>query len=163
MPPTGPDVAIRSPAAATPASVRAGEAWGIATLILGALLACQAGAAAPAKLEQHPGLSQRPAVAVPACRAPRPYLVEHWTATANRFYVSLARNMAWEEAGREARQLAARHGFQIDGSVAIRSGGGYFFAVSWLEPRQVAALRCERTVDEIDVLEEVQVTSGGRY
>jgi hypothetical protein len=68
-----------------------------------------------------------------------------------------------EAADREAHRLADGHKFDLDGGVALQNLGRYFFTVTWLEPAQVAALRCESTVVEIDVGEEIQITSGGRY
>lgn len=135
----------------------------IAMRLVGALLVGQVSAAVPPVVKQHPGLSQPPVVAMPACSAPKPYHAERWTATSNRFYVLLAPTIGRDDAYREARRLAERHKFEVDGSSALENRGGYFFAVSWLEPAQVAALRCESAVDAIDVVEEVQVTSGGRY
>jgi hypothetical protein len=135
----------------------------IATRLVGVLLVGQVSAAVPPEVKQRPGLSQRPVVAMPACSAPKPYHAERWTATSNRFYILLASMIGREDSYREARRLAERHKFEIDGGLGLETRGGYFFAVSWLEPAQVAALRCETSVDAIDVVEEVQVTSGGRY
>lgn len=134
----------------------------LAKRALGSLLICQASIALPATPKEHPGLSQRPVVTVPACSAPRPYHVDRWTPKSNRFYISLASKSRIEDADREAGRLAKQHNFEIDGS-GLRSGGGYFFVVSWLEPAQVAALRCEDAIEEIDIGEEVQITSTGRY
>jgi hypothetical protein len=131
--------------------------------LLGLLIIGQVSAAVPPDLKQDPRLSQRPVVAAPACRAPKPYHAERWTVTSNRFFVSLVATLDREAADREARRLADGHKFEFDGSPALQERGGYSFTVSWLEPAQVAALRCESTVVAIDVGELVLVTSSGRY
>lgn len=129
----------------------------VARFVLSVLLVSVAGESVSAEVTKEPRLSQRPTVATPPCSEPKPYYVEHWTATSNMFYISLTPTIGREDADSEARRLAERHRFQIDGSTSLESGGGYFFAVEWLEPEQVAALRCESSVRNIDVTEEVRI------
>jgi hypothetical protein len=57
----------------------------------------------------------------------------------------------------EADRLARKHKFSIDHRYEVR--GEYSLGVAWLEPEQVAALRCERSVSGIDFISEVSVTS----
>jgi hypothetical protein len=143
--------------------VRGGrQVSGLAKQMLRVVLVCQVGIAVPGQPMQHPGLAHRPEVAMPACSAPKPFHVEHWTAASNRFLVSLASTIGRDDAGREASRLAELHNFEIDGSGNL-SGGAYAFSVRWLEPAQVAALRCESAVAEIDLRELTEMTSVGRH
>jgi hypothetical protein len=92
-----------------------------------------------------PRLGQRPAVAKPACTEPKPYRVEGWNPDVVGFRVGLTTARADGEL--EAKRLASKYKFEIYNNYG--SAEGFALSVVWLDPEQVAALRCEKSVDSI--------------
>ncbi len=85
-------------------------------------------------------LLQRPAVATPACDYyPKNY--SGWSPDVVGFSIALEEGLL--DGSREAERLAQKYGFayQLKGK-----RGRHYLAVTWLEPEQVAALRCEDSV-----------------
>ena len=99
--------------------------------------------------EQDPRLLQRPAVAAPQCSNPTEYRIDSWTPDASDFVISLRPVVAdtapeAERLAREADRLAQKHKFTFN--VTDFQTQAYFLGVAWLEPEQVAAIRCEPSV-----------------
>jgi hypothetical protein len=101
---------------------------------------------AMANYQKDARLLQRPAVVAPACDFyPKNYW--GWNADVVGFSISLEEGL--EDSAREAGQLARKYGFAYE----LRgSSGSHYLAVAWLEPEQVAALRCEDSVRGIGFL-----------
>jgi hypothetical protein len=104
-------------------------------------------AGAPGTRDIDPRLAQRPTVAIPACNEPKPYH-QNWVPGAVGFHIEL--RTARAEGELEAKRLALKHKFDITNRYA--SGNGYAIAVPWLDPEQVAALRCEQSVNSIEFI-----------
>ena len=84
-------------------------------------------------------LSQPPEVATPDCSSPAPQVA--WTSGAQAFYVEYK---SWVPANRpRTAQLAEAIGFEVLGA----SDGS--FTVQWLQPVQVAQIRCENDIDYV--------------
>jgi hypothetical protein len=98
------------------------------------------GLAAIANYPKDPRLLQRPVVTKPACDFyPRNYW--GWGPDVLGFAISLEEGLR-DNSG-EAERLARKHGFAYE----FRGRKGrHYLAVAWLEPEQVAALRCEDSV-----------------
>lgn len=98
------------------------------------------GLAAIANYPRDPRLLQEPAVVAPACDwFPKAY--SGWSPEVVGFIISLESGL--KDGPREAEQLARKHGFEYE---LKGRKGNYYLAVPWLEPGQVAALRCEDSV-----------------
>ena len=100
-----------------------------------------------ANYPKDPRLLQEPVVATPDCDFyPRNYW--GWSMDAVGFSIYLEEGLM--DSSREAEQLARKHGFayQLRGRKKERP----YLAVAWLEPEQVAALRCEDAVLAIGFL-----------
>lgn len=91
-------------------------------------------------------LSERPAIHRPECGNPRPYHTDRWWPDANRF--SIALSPARDIAEADAQRLSRKYSIDLEG-VSLHADGRYHAATAWLEPAQVAALRCEESVYEI--------------
>jgi hypothetical protein len=105
-------------------------------------------AGASASREIDPRVEQRPAVVKPACNEPKPYYIEHWTPEVVGFRIGLAADRAHGEL--EAARLASK--YKIDVSDSLSSGSVYAIFVAWLDPEQVAGLRCEQLVNSIEFI-----------
>jgi hypothetical protein len=124
-----------------------------------------AGMTAAAEFKKDPRLSQRPLVADPTCSNPKPYHIEHWGPSVSYFRFSLAPTVNpltsdGEYFEREARRLAAKYKFEVD-DVSLNNDGLYHVGVLWLEPEQVAALRCDMSVSEIGFARILAIISSG--
>jgi hypothetical protein len=95
-------------------------------------------------------LQQRPVVARPACEQPKPYDLENWAPNVELVF-AFTFSAERESVDDEAQRLAAKHGFELE-SVSINKDGQYTAMAVWLEPEQVAALRCERSVVAVGFL-----------
>jgi hypothetical protein len=118
-------------------------------LSLWVLLAVLTGIANSEAAEQDPRLLQRPTVAKPLCSNPTEYRIDSWTPEAPDFVISLrpaivdsAREA--ERLTQEAERLAQKYRFKF--IVTDFQTQAYFLGVAWLEPEQVAAIRCESSV-----------------
>jgi len=116
-----------------------------APLWLACIIGCQIGSVLADVPKKDPRLAKRPAVLAPICGSPSPYLIENWNSDALEFFVVLKEGIP----ASTAHVLAAKHHFEIDG-IPNDLGPRATFAVLWLEPIQVAALRCESSVKHIE-------------
>src|SRR5262245_2093628 len=91
-----------------------------------------------------PRLATVPVVALPKCGSPNPYLVENWTADVLGFVIVLREGIP----ASTAQLLAVKHKFEIER--LDRSTRRFAMTVGWLNPEQVAALRCEMSVKYIE-------------
>jgi hypothetical protein len=110
------------------------------------LLAGLAFVATSAEPKRDPRMLERPVVTKPPCSNPKPYRIESWDQTMHNFRVVLA--VPFDDVVLEAKRLSEKHKFE-DGGIATIADGKYELWVDWLEPEQVAALRCESSVVEI--------------
>jgi hypothetical protein len=123
-------------------------------LLLSVFLATLAGMAASAD-GQKSKLSQRPSVANPKCSDPKPYDIESWKPGVNKFQISFAVVRDDETADdlpaafRETKRLSEKYKFEDMGPLPDFKLHNYITWVDWLEPEQVAALRCEESVVKI--------------
>jgi hypothetical protein len=106
------------------------------------LLAALTGMVKSVAAEQDPRLLQRPTVAAPLCSNPTEYRIDSWTPDASDFVISLRPVVA--DTAPEAERLAQKHNFKFN--VTDLQTQAYFLGVAWLEPEQVAAIRCEPSV-----------------
>jgi hypothetical protein len=98
------------------------------------------GLAVIANYPKDPRLLQRPVVAKPACDFyPKNYW--GWGPDVLGFGISLEEGVM--DSSGEAERLARKHGFAYE---LKGRKGRHYLAVAWLEPEQVAALRCEDSV-----------------
>lgn len=98
------------------------------------------GLAAIANYPKDSRLLQRPVVATPACDFyPKDY--SGWSPDVVGFSISLEEGL--EDGSLEATRLAQKYGFEYEFK---GKKGRHYLAVPWLEPAQVAALRCEDAV-----------------
>jgi hypothetical protein len=93
-------------------------------------------------LEPDVRLLQPVVVWAPDCEQPAAYYSEDWSPRALGFYVIYRDGTV--NAPQLTKQLAQRHGF------VVLEAGTSGFTARWLEPRQVALLRCVREVKAID-------------
>jgi hypothetical protein len=106
-------------------------------------------------LEQDPRLARQPTLSPPECKAPRSYHLEYWHVRSLAFVVVLKSATVFP-AG-VARELARKHRFAIHGVIVPSGSNGALLTVRWLEPTQVAALRCEDAVDYIEFVQPVEL------
>lgn len=98
------------------------------------------GLAMAANYPKDSRLSMMPAVAIPACDYfPKPY--SGWTPDVVEFSIILEDGVT--DSAREGERLARKHGFAFE---LKGERGRQYLGVAWLEPEQVAALRCEDSV-----------------
>jgi hypothetical protein len=112
-----------------------------------------------AESQKDSRLSQRPAVATPACKNPKPY--SSWTPGAASFLIlfavaagdSVTARDRFLEAARETKRLSEKYKIEDHGPISFSSEPDlYVMGAEWLEPEQVAALRCESSVVRISFL-----------
>jgi hypothetical protein len=106
-------------------------------------------------LEKGAGFTRPPIVAKPLCSDPKPYYVDGWGPDVVGFNITLAKDLV--NADFEADRLAHKYKFTIHSGGQFK--GEYAFQVPWLEPEQIAALRCEISVNTIGLLAEVKVVT----
>jgi hypothetical protein len=119
--------------------------------IVALLLMAQASIVAGA-LEQDARLSRQPTISPPQCKAPRPYHNDYWHARSLAFAVVLKST----KRARAADELARKHHFAIHETIRASGSYGAILTVRWLEPTQVAALRCEDAVDYIEFVQPIE-------
>lgn len=95
--------------------------------------------------ETDPRLLQRPTVVKPACIDPRPYRLDSWASGVPDFVISLRPGLA--DSAREAERLAQKYKFSF--IATDLQPQAYQIGVAWLEPEQVAAIRCETSVLDV--------------
>lgn len=118
----------------------------VLSLVLALAPTALVNAAAPSDIKKDMRLSQRPAIYPPECTTPKPYHINHWWPDANRF--SIALSPARDIAAADALRLSEKYKVEFEGA-SLHTDGHYHVSVAWLEPDQVAALRCEESVYEI--------------
>jgi hypothetical protein len=111
-------------------------------------------AAASAALGSEPDarLNRPLAVRTPDCEKPAVFHSEEWNSHALAF--SITYDDGTVDAPKLTRQLAGRLGF------VVWESGPSGFSARWLEPRQVAALRCIPQVKSIDFVLPIELLTG---
>jgi hypothetical protein len=106
-------------------------------------------------------LLQRPHVAKPPCSDPKPYRVESWDQSMNNFRIRLA--VSSEDVVLEDKRLHDKYVFGSESAIAFISNGVAELWVDWIEPEQVAALRCESVVVEIGFIRILTTNTSRRH
>jgi hypothetical protein len=97
-------------------------------------------------VRKDPRMSQRPFVATPACSNPKPYRIDKWSPESWYFSIRLDSGPAYNFS--EAERLGQKYKFKFN--LGRGNSEEVNVDVVWLEPEQVAALRCESTVRSIE-------------